>query len=466
MPAARLPLVGTVTDRDGSSSKDQRFYNCFPESLGRQHLFVSKRPGMQEEYAETAGAGRGITTFEGNLYYIIGDTIYKNGSALGSTLNSSSGRCYFARRGGGTPLLIINDKSDLYTLNTSDTLTTISDGDYPTSTVAGVEHLDQYVFVMDNDGIIYNSNVNDPTAWDATDFLTAEVISDVGVRLIRHVNYIMALSAGSVEFFYDAANATGSPLSRLEGTVSLIGCSAGDTAVNIGQEVLWVARDQGGGNYVAKLTGFTPEPISIKPVEEALNLAGSNVSNCWAYPVRIMGHNFYVLTIPDSSVKQTWVYDLTDKIWHQWTSWDGSTESYFTGIDSTFYNGEVLIQDEDNGKVYHMSPSVYEDDGNAIKVRGITERFDGGMVRNKFLHRLELISDRNVDTSGTLRIRWSDDDYVNFSEWRHLDVYNPSSHITRGGRFKRRAFEYRFEENAPLRLEAFELDLGEGQYGL
>ena len=148
MPIQRLPLVGVPTVRDGTSNTDQRYFNCFPEMLDKERLFVTKRPGLQEEYSETAGAGRGITTFEGNVYYVIGDTIYKSGSALGTTLGTSSGRVYFDRRGGGTPLLLLNDKSNLYTINTSDTVTQVSDGDYPGTTVAGVIHLDQYTFVM------------------------------------------------------------------------------------------------------------------------------------------------------------------------------------------------------------------------------------------------------------------------------------------------------------------------------
>ena len=462
MPVKRVPLVGTTTTRDGISSKDQRFINCYPEAFDKEHLFVTKRAGLAQTYAKTAGEGRGITTFNSHLYFVIDDTIYKDGSALGTTLSSSSGRCYFARRGGGTPLLLINDKSDLYTLNTSDTLTTVSDIDYPGTTVAGLEHLDQYVFVMDSDGSVYNSNVNAPTTWSASDYITAETIADTGVRITRHVNYIVAFGSESIEFFYDAANASGSPLSLMEGTVLLTGCSSGDTVVNMGQEILFVAKDQGGGNYVAKLSGFTVTPISIKPVDDALIAAGSNISGTYAYPIRIKGHNFYVLTIPASGVAQTWVYDLVDKAWHQWTSYDGSTESYFTGIDATYHNGVVYILDEDNGKVYSMNSTTYEDDSQIIKMRGVTERIDFASVKNKFANRLTVIGDRDTVSNGIMQIRWSDDDYVSFSNWRDLDLTSPNPHITRIGKFKRRAFEYKYEHPSPMRMEAFELLLREG----
>lgn len=459
MPVQRIQLTGNMLTRRADTDYDQAYKNCYPEMVDKDNLFVIKRPGLTEVHDFTDAAGRGIYSWEGNLYSVTGNTIRKGAATVG-TINTTTGRVYYASTGGGSPLLVIHDKTDGWTVNTSGTLTEITDAQFPTNLVSGIAFLDQYIFLMDSSGKIWNSNVGDVTAWESTDFISAEMRPDAGVAISNYFNYIVGFGEDSIEFFYDAANDTGSPLSKVPEAVVNVGCAAGDTVVQVDNNLLFVGKDRAGGKAVYKFEGLTPKKVSNKPIERLLN-AEVDMSDAYAYPVRVNGHLFYVLTLPTTA--KTVVYDMVDNAWHEWTSYNGATETYFTGMDHATLDGVCYIQDEDNGKVYKMDCAVYQDDGNTIKVEGTTDLFDGNTNQNKFMTRLEVIGDITSSTSA-LGISWSDDDYNTFSTVRSVDLSGRAI-LTRLGSFQRRAFRYTFDSNLPMRLEALEVDVDLGGYG-
>ena len=51
LKSLRVPLVGTFLNRSGSLDKDQRFVNCFPESVktpinDQKKIYLYQRPGL------------------------------------------------------------------------------------------------------------------------------------------------------------------------------------------------------------------------------------------------------------------------------------------------------------------------------------------------------------------------------------------------------------------------------------
>lgn len=196
-------------------------------------------------------------------------------------------------------------------------LTKITDADYPDPTVPGVEYLDGYFFVMDADGVIYNSDLEDPASWNALNFITAESESDSGVAIAKHQNYIVAFKDYTTELFYDAANTNGSPLSPYGSTAIQIGCAHGRSVAKIDGGLMFISRSKSEGRSVHY---FAPE--SLGPVEVANEdvqriLGEATITNVYAYGLRIDGHPLYVLTLKDANI--TLVFDLATKIWSQWT---------------------------------------------------------------------------------------------------------------------------------------------------
>lgn len=454
----RNNLVDEIVARDGTLAKDAMRLNCYLEGIQSGFVETVKRPGLvQDTDCGVASEGRGIYEWRGNLYQVVANTIYKNGSSIG-TISTSTGRVYFTELDTGTAYLIVSTPSNTYYINTSDTITAISDGDFPATIVPGVVSLDGYLFVMDANGDIYNSANGDPSTWGATDFKNAELEGDPGVSLAKHLNYLIAFGEWTTEVFYDAANATGSPLNRIDSAVIKYGIAAKYSMANMNNVLVWVATDRNYGKSVMMLNGLTPTKISTKGIERIIEKDGNNISNAYAFAVSIDGHSFYVLTLPNSAI--TLVYDLVDEVWSTWDSDNGTSQTYFTGMYSAHVANKCLIQDEDNGKVYEFDPDTYQDDGNDINVKIVTNRFDGGDMSNKFHHKLEVVSNK-PGASSDMGIRYTDDDYQTWSTIQNVDL-NQRATLFALGSFQRRAFELTYADNYPLRVAGLENTLTGG----
>jgi len=183
-------------------------------------------------------------------------------------------------------------------------------------TVPGIVFLDGYFFVMTTRAIIMNSGLNDAATWNALDFLTAQTEPGAGIALAKTQNYIIAFKEWSTEFFYDAGNATGSPLSAVSNGFNLIGCASGASVANLDGILFWVSRTRQKGRAVHMMQGLDEVQISTPDVERILST--STLATVYSYGIKIAGHAFYILTMTD--IDTTLVYDASSKTWSEWTS--------------------------------------------------------------------------------------------------------------------------------------------------
>ena len=327
---------------------------------------------------------------------------------------------------------------------------------FPSTTIVpGTAYFDTYVFVMTEDGKIWNSEPNDPTKWDSLNYITAEAEPDKGVALAKHFNYLLAFGQWSTEFFYDAGNAVGSPLLPNPTFRIEFGCANGNSVVEMQQTVVWVAVGRNTGRTVLMLEGTRPIQISDVSIERILNQ--SNLANVRAYSLKISGHYFYVLNLLDDDL--TLVCDIKSKQWSIWTSYVNGQETILDGVFYTSYNNEAYALDNDNGVLYNISEHTYTDEVGPIQFRIRTPLIDANSTMRKFIGRLEVVGDK---IGATLRIRHTDDDYKNWSQYRNVDLNAMRSVLYQNGNFRRRAYEFFCTDNQPIRLQALEMDLDAG----
>ena len=327
---------------------------------------------------------------------------------------------------------------------------------FPTGNIVpGTAYFDTYVFIMTDDGKIWNSEPNDPTKWDALNYVTAEAEPDNGVALAKHFNYLIAFGQWSTEFFYDAGNAVGSPLLPNPTFRIEFGCANGNSVVEMQQTVVWVAVGKNTGRTVLMLEGTRPLPISDVSIERILNQ--SSLANVRSYSLKISGHYFYVLNLIDDNL--TLVCDIKSKQWSVWTSYVNGKETILDGVYYTSYNNEGYALDNTNGKLYNISEHTYTDETGPIQYRIRTPLIDAQSTMRKFIGRLEVVGDK---IGATLRIRHTDDDYQNWSQYRNVDLNATRSVLYQNGNFRRRAYEFFCTDNQPLRLQALEMDLDAG----
>ncbi len=331
----------------------------------------------------------------------------------------------------------------------------ITSTNYPQSTVPGIANLDDTVYVMDAAGVIYGTNLSDPFTLSSLNFITADYEADLGIAIQKYQNYVVALKSTSLQFFYDAGRYPGSPLLPVISANARIGCASAAFVVPMDNTLVFMARTEQRGNYIAMLNGFTPVKISTPDIDRILDswLASSGDT---AFSVRVNGHDFYVMTIAGRDI--TLAFDFVEKRWHIWRT--GATPAKFRASNYATDGIVDYLQDMALGIVYAVSPVTYQDNGAAITLSATGVKVDGGTNERKFCSSLTVIGDRQASTSpNTASISWSDDDETTFSTPITVDLTAARPRVNRCGSFRRRTHRITHAANNPFRVEAFELNV-------
>ncbi len=250
------------------------------------------------------------------------------------------------------------------------TMTQVTDTDYPASTVPGVVYLDGTIYVMNSQGIIFGSDVADPTSWDALNFISANSEADRAVALARQLNYVVAFKETSTEFFYDAGNATGSPLGPVLNALLEIGCASAGSLAFSDNTIYFMANSRQKGRSIMKMEGYTPKYISNQYIDRILN--ADDLDEVYAFVVKSNGHFFYVLTLVTSAI--TLVYDETTSEWHTWTN---LTE----GSPATVTTATV----QDSGAILVTMPLAHgASDGDPVIIAGATPSAANGTFNLRY----------------------------------------------------------------------------------
>jgi hypothetical protein len=231
------------------------------------------------------------------------------------------------------------------------------------STVPGVAYLDGFIFVMNPNAEIINSALEDPSAWNALDFLGCDVEPSAGKGIAKYQNYIVGFTDRVTEFFYNAGNPTGSPLSRMSQNAALVGCATGYSIAYCAGTVFWIGKNRNRGRGVYMLNGLAPEVVSTPAIDRILdNLILTTVR---AFGFRINGSHFYFLNCISDNL--TLVYDVANKLWSQWTYSTAASPITLTGL--TQANGTATATKTSHGystgdlvRISGATPAGYNDD--------------------------------------------------------------------------------------------------------
>ena len=431
-----------------------------------------------------------------------------------SPILTDTGKIYFEQAKNGTAQVVMLQvpkgtySSQLFMIAAAGAVTKVTSANYPTTGIGAPVVIDGYVFTLaENTALslheIHNCVLETPLTYNALDYISAEMRPDAGVTLARHHNQLVCFKEYSIEFFYDAKNPTGSPLSRITQQTQAIGCASAASVVNIGNTIAFLSRTQNGGLGVHVIIGGQTQKVSTLFIDKILASVESIVFSGLvdAFYLSYEGHDFYVLSFEGvqgtnqgifgigvfgiavfglgtglSTFKRTLVCDMSAQP-PEWAEW--STLDAVTSQQSSFFGGYAvsgphvsnmqdytnsLIMSRATGDIYEMSPAPvgstspanYSDGGTVITVNIITENIKLGI--NKSISKLEVIGDRQTITSN-LSISYSDDDYQTFSAPRTVSLQGRAFlnrlGMTRSGY---RAFKYTYTAEAPLRLESFVIE--------
>lgn len=461
----RFSFIGSPQQRDGTATKDQRFLNMYPELIkspitdGKKY-YLKKRPGIATFVNFPVAEGRGIYYWPttANYYTVVGNTLFAGSTPI-FTLTTTTGPVGFCEyRDDTRSLLILCDGTFGYTITTTNVITLIPTANFPSPHIPNPVYLDGYIFLAAaNSQTIHNSKLQDPNTWPSDGFIDVEMFPDNLVALAKVQNYIAAVGIQSIEWFYDNANATGSPLQRNAPAVAQFGSPAALTVNQTEKELILVGQTGNGGRTVWILDGFQPSEIANEPVREALDLEGTNISLAWANTIQCSGHKWYILSLFGN--QRTFVYDFEEKMWHEWSTGLGqSTFDWKFAADSG--NGSPVFLGRANGQTVSLSPTLYTDIGLPINCSVLTSKLDFDTVKRKRIYRLSLVADSpDGPTSTPMLVSWTDDDYNTYNPATTLMIGSGYSTITQLGYMRRRAFKFVYQQPWPLRMESFELDI-------
>lgn len=466
----RFDLVGDPTGRNGTTmTQDQRFVNFFPERIkdpssdGKQ-FFLRERPGMISVLDTThTGVGRGMAYFNGHYYTAIGNHLYQDTTQV-ATLGNSTGHVGFTEYNGTYTSLIVVDGLNGYEVKLDLTVTQITDVDFPSPHCPYPVFLDGYLFLAKaGTDDIYNSDLENALSWTPGNFITAELYPDPLVCLSKNVNYLIALGTSTVEHFYDAGIGAGSPMQRNDSAVAQMGCPAPESVVSSDDAIYFIGQTDNGGRSVWHISGFDSKELAIPVVKQHLDSEGTNISQAVGYVVRTMGHKFYVIT----TTTRTWAYDVEEQMWHEWTYNDDLTP-FICKYSCDIGDGLPKMLHPSNGNILSLSGTVAHDAINSttnVPIYGVitTNKMDFSSNNRKACYRLSMIGDApNSAGDVPISVSWSDDDYQTWSTPRTIQLHGNFQALTQLGMFRRRAWKFVYNQDYPLRLEGFELDVNIG----
>ena len=447
---------------------------------GKTTLYLVKRPGVTVE-ASSFGASSNQNTYliskgpQVNIPWVfyydttITDTIYaSNGSTATAILASpapyiptfvdlvpiSGAETLVVQLTGPVP------PQKVYFSTAIGTFTQITDGDFTSINHVGkMEFMDGYAFIQDNVGKIWNSDLNSLSNWTASSFITRGVDPDSGIGgLARLGNQIISFGAYTMEVFYNAGNATGSPLSRVNQLSARVGIghvnqNAGSNFTyyaTIKNKIFFIGTTQK-GSYTTNISkgfysynGSAVEKISSDSIDKILSATAIQT----IYSITFQGKQAIAITL-SSFPGASSVLLIYFPEWNEWFEWTSSR--FASANDGRFYIGTTTTPN----KIYSFAN---------------TNTWQDNTTDYQWLHQFVLPTDGNqrkrmpylglkgdtATSAQNISVEFSDNDYATFSTPRNIDMTSKDKRLTRCGSFKgHRVVRLSHTGNTEVRLEAF-----------
>lgn len=482
--------VGTITGRA------LYFSETFISGTG--FVLIKSSDGTGWYYADDA---KDQTAYVGDVH---------NGTAVIDSLDTTVGM-YVGQAISGTDIaagarILTVDSASQITLNANSTgdgtdtaitkvpVAKILDADFVTSgtSVTAFVEMDGYLFYGNSDGKVYNSDLNSITAHTSTGFISAQMAPDPPNALARHKNMVLCFGHSSMEAFYNAGNATGSPLARAPQFFTRHGALDQKSVAVLVDDIYFVTSAKYGDVQVVRLRNLSPQVVSTPNVSRILGTFASSGGAVYLSAWQLGGYN-HISTVTTTQVEsgsmllmetgEKLLLETGDDILLEedpnsvgsfgrmlvsnvdlgvWSEWDCQLATFVVGIGSGATSQLIATSRvDDDGKVYRIKPSsdgaVYTDDGSAYTMEVRTSKIDHGTENRKFVKSIRLVADEQ--STGTVTLEASDDDYANWVSLGTFDLTQKDKRIYGCGSYTGgRAYRLQHTAAAPCRAEALEIE--------
>jgi hypothetical protein len=370
----------------------------------------------------TIGGGGSVATF-----------LYTPGS--GNSVQSNVGTSVLTGTGDGTLAFDITSvaNNNLYAV-------VMSQFNGPINQIGFVDGY--IVATLQNSHTWQQSNLEDATVWNGLNIATLSYFPDNIVSMICDHREIWFWGAKKALGYYNAG--AGFPVFiPIQGAFMENGSGATFATVQADNSVFWLDQDERGFMVARRLNGYAGDRVSTHAVELTWQQY-TTTSDAVAYTYQANGHTFWVIYFPSakSGNGATWVYDISQGLWHQRGFWIAASGTYIAdrGMSHTFNFGKHLVGDWASGNIYDVSENYWDDFGNII--RG-NRRSPTISKENEWLYfeQIEFVTQTGLAPSAVLTtnglplavdgsnarppqllLRWSNDGGKTWSNWYYLSM--------------------------------------------
>lgn len=491
-----LDFTNTSWYRSGTSTirRDAEILNMFYDRNSNENqtreFVLTKRPGFADTTIDLQKGGTTSLLVNGyfydatskHIYWAIGNNVFSrtDGGTITQIATMASTNTTYIRSvcftlfltSAGTRYLCFSNGTELwYHVVGSGTSTKVTDADLPTGPIQTIVFLDGYLFVVKaGTGDIYNSDLDTPINWTAGNYVTAEINADSVIAITKVKNYLVAFGRDGIEFFYDAANPSGSPLGRNESYYHQVALAS--SIENVGDVVYFVGRKQGEATKVFALEGNSLDEISVPWVNRYLqeyaysNTSSTGFAEVHPFAFTSTGHTFLAISITPTG--KLLVYDINEKMWYKWTvGSEGNSSNTIEAVWPVWSSSvqyPIFAMGGNKQYISSFRPTTYQDFSSNFTCSYTTSDYTAETFNWKSCHRMGLYCDY-PDTGGAASVAtvsWSDDDGNTFSTARNLTVTTNNPYITQCGRFRSRNWRIGYADNYPFRMWGMSMDINIG----
>lgn len=454
----------------------ETLYNWNPQSVEAPsepaRVIYLPRPGKSIFAQLPSVPVRGLFHQDGRMFAVGGDELFEidaTGAILQRglltayddkpvTINSSgtAGHQLYITTGG---------RGSIYDL-TANTIAGITSAGYPPHTSMGT-YLDTYFLTIKGESAQFNiSNLLDGTVWSALDFAVRVQASDNVIGIMQFNKLIWLIGTQTSEPWYDSGNAS-FPFANVPQVLIPIGCCAPFSIVRTSKFIGWLHQSERGRGSFYAAADYNPVKISTYAVE-AIWAKYPSISDAVAYAMEWQRHEYVVINFPIGNA--TWVYDIGEQIWTNWSYWNVTTGTHDRdrGWVHCEAFGQHFVGDWQNGNIYQLDDRLSTDADAPIVWERTAPHLNN---QQKFMFYGNAQVDMEAGIGGrnpVVQLNWSDDGGHTYSTPIDMSTGPNGQYPTRCraagnlGRSRDRAFRVRISNDTPPRLLQFYMDISQG----
>ena len=292
-----IPLPNGLVGSEHLPRTRQVLTNCFNNQTGQ----VISRPGVTE-LNDTGLVARGQFFWNDSLYQVVSQSLIKiTDLATGafSTIGTINGNAVIDTAIGFNTAVILVKGGEIYTLDNTDTLVTISGNANFVPSVA-VAHIDgRFVYIPSDGDPAFFSNVGAAGTVEALSFFDAEELPDKNSTVFNFRNTLYIGGTDSLELFRDTG-ASPNPFTRLNGARISNGFIGG--LIEYNETFLFIGREKDQGFGIYAINAGIAQKISNTFIDTILaNYTEGQLGDAVGARIKWRGYDLATFTLANDS---------------------------------------------------------------------------------------------------------------------------------------------------------------------